>query len=225
MGNLYLVRHGQASFGADDYDQLSDLGIRQSVRLGQYLAEKGLQFEAAYTGNLRRHIQTLDGIRIGLNHAASIGPTQVWPGLNEYDGEAVIQAIAPHPLPRPTTPELYREHFRMLRDGLTQWMNGVISPKSMPTYDEFVLGVTSVLDHIRKQHTGNVLVVSSGGPISTAVGHLLGTSPETTIELNYRIRNSSLTEFVFTPKRHLLLTYNGLPHLDRAEYAPWITYA
>ena len=225
MGNLYLVRHGQASFGADDYDQLSDLGIRQTVRLGQYLAEKGLQFEAAYTGNLRRHIQTLDGIRTGLNNAASIGPSQVWPGLNEYDGEAVIQAIAPHPLPRPTTPELYREHFRMLRDGLTQWMNGVISPKSMPTYDEFVLGVTSALDHIRKQHSGNVLVVSSGGPISTAVGHLLGTSPETTIELNYRIRNSSLTEFVFTPKRHTLLSYNSLPHLDRAEYAPWITYA
>ena len=225
MGNLYLVRHGQASFGADDYDQLSELGTRQSVRLGQYLAEKSLQFEAAYTGSLKRHTQTLDGIRTGLDNAASLGPTHAWPGLNEYDGEAVIKAIAPHPLQRPTTPELYREHFRMLRDGLTQWMNGVLSPKGMPTYDAFVGGVTSALDHIRKQHTGNVLVVSSGGPISTAVGHLLGTSPETTIELNYRIRNSSLTEFVFTPKRHTLLTYNGLPHLDRAEYAPWITYA
>ena len=229
MGNLYLVRHGQASFGADDYDQLSELGVRQSVRLGQYLAGKGLQFEAAYTGSLKRHTQTLDGIRAGLRtrleSVASIGTTQVWPGLNEYDGEAVIQAIAPHPLQRPTTPELYREHFRMLRDGLTQWMNGVISPRGMPSYDEFVLGVTSALDHIRKQHTGNVLIVSSGGPISTAVGDLLGTSPETTIELNYRIRNSSLTEFVFTPKRHVLLTYNGLPHLDGAEYAPWITYA
>ena len=229
MGNLYLVRHGQASFGADDYDQLSDLGRRQSERLGQYLAEKGLQFEATYTGNLRRHTQTLDGIRTGLSTgqdgASSLGATQVWPGLNEYDGEAVIQAIAPHPLPRPTTPELYRAHFRLLRDGLTQWMNGVISPKGMPTYDGFVLGVTSALDHIRTHHTGNVLVVSSGGPISTAVGHLLGTSPETTIELNYRIRNTALTEFVFTPKRHILLSYNGLPHLDRAEYAPWITYA
>jgi broad specificity phosphatase PhoE len=95
----------------------------------------------------------------------------------------------------------------------------------MPTYDEFVHGVTSALDRIRKQHSGNVLVVSSGGPISTAVGHVLGTSPETTIELNYNIRNSSLTHFTFNPKRHTLLTYNALPHLDRAEYAPWITYA
>ena len=219
------MRHGQASFGADDYDQLSELGQRQSVRLGQYLAEKGVQFEAVYTGSLKRHTQTYEGIRSGMDAAAPRVPATVWPGLNEYDGDAVITAIAPKPLERPTTPELYREHFRMLRDGLTQWMNGVISPKGMPTYDEFVHGVTSALDHIRKQHTGDVLLVSSGGPISTVVGHLLGTSPETTIELNYRIRNSSLTELVFTPKRHTLLTYNTIPHLDRAEYAPWITYA
>ena len=225
MGNLYLVRHGQASFGADDYDQLSELGTRQSVRLGQYLAAKGMQFEAAYTGTLKRHAQTLDGICVGLGDAQHAGTRQALPGLNEYDGEAVIRAIAPHPLERPTTPELYREHFRMLRDGLTQWMNGVISPQGMPSYDDFVAGVTGALDLIRKQHSGNVLVVSSGGPISTAVGHLLGTSPETTIELNYRIRNSSLTEFTFTPKRHTLLTYNVLPHLDASEYASWITYA
>lgn len=77
----------------------------------------------------------------------------------------------------------------------------------------------------RIDHTGNVLLVSSGGPISTSLGHLLGNWPETTIELKYRIRNSSLTEFTFKPKRHTLLTYNTLPHLGRAEYAPWIVYA
>ena len=225
MGHLFLVRHGQASFGADDYDQLSELGSRQSVRLGQYLADKGLHFEAAYIGTLKRHAQTLEGICLGLGDALRPVAKHVIPGLNEYDGEAVIRAIAPHPLKRPTTPELYRDHFRMLRDGLTQWMNGVISPHGMTSYDDFVAGVTGALDVIRKQHTGNVMVVSSGGPISTAVGHLLGTSPETTIELNYRIRNSSVTEFTFTPKRHTLLTYNTLPHLDASEYASWITYA
>ncbi len=68
-------------------------------------------------------------------------------------------------------------------------------------------------------------MVSSGGPISTIVGHVLGTSPETTIELNLRIRNSSLTELAFTPKRHMLVTYNTLPHLDHADYKDWTTYA
>ena len=85
--------------------------------------------------------------------------------------------------------------------------------------------MTSALDHVRAAHTGNVLLVSSGGPIATAVGHVLGTSPETTIELNLRIRNSSVTEFAFTPKRHMLVTYNTLPHLDTPGHTDWITYA
>jgi broad specificity phosphatase PhoE len=222
MGNLYLVRHGQASFGAADYDQLSELGHRQSVRLGEYFAHKGLQFEAVIVGTLRRHAQTWAGIAQGarLTHEAL-----EWPGLNEYDSAAVVQAIHPAPLPKADTPEMYRHHFRLLRDGLTQWMNGVVSPQGMPSYGDFVEGVTSALDHVRQRHTGNVLIVSSGGPISTAVGHVLGTTPETTIELNLRIRNSSVTELAYTPKRHMLVTYNTLPHLDDAPYADWVTYS
>lgn len=222
MGNLYLVRHGQASFGAADYDNLSALGHRQSVRLGEYFAGKGLQFEAVITGTLKRHAQTWAGIArgAGLTHQAL-----EWPGLNEYDSEAVIKAIHPAPLEKPDTPEMYRHHFRLLRDGLTQWMNGVVTPQGMPAYNDFVHGVTSALDHVRKSHAGNVLIVSSGGPISTAVGHILGTTPETTIELNLRIRNSSVTELAYTPKRHMLVTYNTLPHLDDAAYADWVTYS
>ncbi len=223
MGTLYLVRHGQASFGAADYDNLSPLGTRQSVRLGEYLAHKGLRFDAVLTGTLRRHVQTYAGICQGAG--TEMEPLS-WPGLNEYDSAAVISAIHPGPLPRPDNPEAYRHHFHVLRDGLTQWMNGVISPAGMPSYSGFVEGVTSALDHVRKtHHGGNVLLVSSGGPISTAVGHVLGTTPETTIALNMRIRNSAVTEFAFTPKRHMLLTYNTLPHLDAAQYADWVTFA
>ena len=222
MGKLYLVRHGQASFGAADYDNLSELGHRQSVRLGEYFLSKGTRFDAVMAGTLKRHAQTYAGIAQGAGMEQQ--PT-LWPGLNEFDAEAVIAAIHPGPLPPPTTPESYKLHFRLLRDGLTQWMNGVLTPKGMPSYDAFVEGVTSALDHVRKHHTGNVLLVSSGGPISTAIGHILGTLPEKTIELNMQIRNSAVTEFLFTPKRHLLLSFNALAHLDGAEYAPWITYS
>ena len=228
MGTLYLVRHGQASFGAEDYDQLSDLGHRQAVRLGEYFRHKGLVFDAVLMGTLRRHAQTWAGIAEGAGLAPA-SPTPLtpllWPGLNEYDAEAVVKTIHPMPLAKPDTPELYRNHFRLLRDGLTQWMNGVVSPHGMPDYDDFRHGVVSALDHVRTQHSGNVLLVSSGGPISTAVGHVLGTTPETTIELNLRIRNSAVTEFAFTPKRHMLLTFNTLPHLDDAAYAGWVTSA
>lgn len=222
MGNLYLVRHGQASFGAADYDNLSELGHRQSVRLGQYFADRKLPFDAVLTGTLKRHAQTWAGIAEGAG--LDLQPL-LWPGLNEFDSAAVIAAIHPNPLGPTDTPEKYKLHFRLLRDGLTQWMNGVVSPRGMPSYNEFVAGVTSALDHVRKHYTGNVLIVSSGGPISTAIGHILGTVPEKTIELNMQIRNSAVTEFRFTPKRHLLLTFNSLAHLDGAEYAPWITYS
>ncbi|MEP6966362.1 MAG: histidine phosphatase family protein, partial [Polaromonas sp.] len=66
MGILYLVRHGQASFGADNYDLLSPLGRQQSVRLGEYFKSKGLHFDAAFTGTLNRQIQTLEGICEGM---------------------------------------------------------------------------------------------------------------------------------------------------------------
>lgn len=222
MGKLYLVRHGQASFGAADYDVLSELGHRQSVRLGEHFASRNMRFDAVLTGTLKRHAQTYAGIAQGAGF--DLQPTLL-PGLNEYDAEAVIAAIHPGPLAPPDTPESYKLHFRLLRDGLTQWMNGVLSPKGMPSYDSFVDGVTSALDHVRKQHTGNVLLVSSGGPISTAIGHILGTAPEKTIELNLQIRNSAVTEFLFTPKRHLLLSFNSLAHMDDAQYADWITYS
>ena len=222
MGTLYLVRHGQASFGADDYDQLSDLGRRQCVQLGRYLRERGRRFDAVLTGTLKRHAQSLAGIAEGLGDTPE--PLR-WPGLDEYDSHAVIAAVHPQPLQRPDTPEMYRHHFRLLRDGLAGWMAGRVAPAGMPSYPDFVAGVTGALDHVRQQHDGDVLIVSSGGPISTAVGHVLGTSAETTIELNLRIRNSSVTEFAFTPKRHMLVTYNTLPHLDHPDFAGWVTYA
>ncbi len=222
MGTLYLVRHGQASFGADDYDQLSPLGARQSERLGEHFREHGLPFEAVITGTLRRHVQTWEGLSKGLGWAAE---PLAWPGLNEYDSAALIDALNTRPTEPPTTPEGYRQHFRLLRDALRQWMAGVLTPRGMPSYEDFVAGVTSALDHVRAHHQGNVLMVSSGGPISTVVGHLLGTSPETTIELNLRMRNTSVTEVDFNPKRHTLVSFNALPHLARADLANWVTHA
>lgn len=223
MGTLYLVRHGQASFGADDYDQLSARGREQAVRLGQFWRARGLAFDAVITGTLRRHTQTLEGIAEGLQVTPEV---LQMPGLNEYDSHALITAIHPQPLPRPDTPELYRLHFRLLCDALAQWMAGVISPQGMPTWNEFSAGVRAALDHVRQHHTGqNVLLVSSGGPISTAVGEVLGTAPEVTIALNMRIRNSAVTEFSVSPKRLMLQTFNTLPHLNEAPHLDWITHA
>jgi broad specificity phosphatase PhoE len=222
MGTLYLVRHGQASFGADNYDQLSPLGYQQSFRLGQYLKHRGVTFDAVLTGTLVRHAQTWEGIKDGgdFNHER-----HSWSGLNEYDSQAVIASIHPETLPRPDTPELYKHHFRLLRKGLTLWMRGTQQPRGMPSYAEFSAEVQRVLDHVRENFDGTVLLISSGGPIATAVGQVLGTPCETTVELNMRIRNSAVTEFSFNTKRHTLLTFNTLPHLDHPDDNGLITYA
>ncbi len=222
MGNIYLVRHGQASLGAADYDQLSPLGEQQSRRLGEHWRAQGITFDAVITGALKRHAQTLAGIQQGLGtqHDAL-----VWPGLNEYDSETIIRTVQPGELVKPTTPEGYKQHFRLLRDGLAQWMAGVVSPQGMPTYLEFVKGVTSALDHVRQQCEGNVLLVSSGGPIATAAAHVLRTSPETSIELNLRLRNSAVSEFNFNPKRLSLVSFNSVAHLETPSHKDWITFA
>ena len=175
MGTLYLVRHGQASFGADDYDQLSPLGLQQAQRLGAHWLAQGQRFDTVLMGTLRRHAQTLDGIAQGL---PGLPAPQVLPSLDEYDSLALIRAIHTEPLQKPNTPELYRHHFRLLCDAIAQWMAGVISPQGMPSWEDFSLGVRRVLDQVRRDHADqNVLLVSSGGPISTAVGEVLGTAP------------------------------------------------
>ena len=223
MGTLYLVRHGQASFGAEDYDQLSPLGLQQAQRLGAHWLAQGQRFDTVLMGTLRRHAQTLDGIAQGL---PGLPAPQVLPSLDEYDSLALIRAIHTEPLQKPNTPELYRHHFRLLCDAIAQWMAGVISPQGMPSWEDFSLGVRRVLDQVRRDHADqNVLLVSSGGPISTAVGEVLGTAPEVTIALNMRIRNSAVTEFSVSPKRLMLQTFNTLPHLHAQEHQALITHA
>lgn len=220
MGTLYLVRHGQASFGAADYDQLSELGARQCRALGEWFAGRGVQFDAALRGSLRRHRQSLAALAEG---HGGVPEALEWPGLDEYDSEALVQAIHPEPLPPATTPELFRHHFRLLREALTRWMAGETAPRGMPSYADWVAGIQGALDHVRQTARGDVLMVTSGGPISTAVARLLGAPPTSAIDLNWQIRNSSVTEFHFTPERHALVCWNHIPHLHAPERRDWVT--
>jgi len=224
MGTLYLVRHGQASFGAADYDQLSALGQRQCERLGQWFASHGVVFDAVITGSLRRQRQSLAGIEAGLQRQHDNALTM--PGLNEYDSEALVRTVHRGPLAAPTTPELARLHFRLLREGLLAWMAGSTQPQGLPTHADFVAGVLGALDHVRTHHAeGTALIVSSGGPISVAVGRVLGVPAEAVVELNLQLRNSAVCELKVSPKRHTLITFNTLPHLDSPAHRSWITHA
>lgn len=100
MGTIYLVRHGQASFGAEAYDRLGALAQQQSMRLGEYFQQQEWTFDTVLT--LRRHQKIYIGIREGMDASFTAGLHQgmgaplLWPGLNKYDSEPVIDAIHPN---------------------------------------------------------------------------------------------------------------------------------
>jgi broad specificity phosphatase PhoE len=226
MGTLHLVRHGQASFGSADYDRLSPLGARQCAALGGHFAEQGTQFTAVLRGTLKRHEQSLESIASTL---PGLPEPLLLPGLNEYDSEALVTAwirtSGAAPLPPVGSAQGHRAHFRALREALLAWMAAHIEPAGMPSWAGFRGGVLAALDHVRGECEGDVLLVSSGGPIATAVAAVLQAPDEAMVELNLRIRNSAVSEFHFTPKRHALQGFNAVPHLLSAERRGWVTWA
>ena len=96
MGNLYLIRHGQASFGAEDYDVLSAVGVRQSQALGEHLAQLGVRLDRCVAGDLRRQQDTA---RLALEalHASgcAVPAVETDAAFNEFDADGVIHALLP----------------------------------------------------------------------------------------------------------------------------------
>jgi broad specificity phosphatase PhoE len=231
MGAIYLVRHGQAAFGTDHYDRLTETGFAQSRLLGAYFGLRNIRFNAVFTGTLRRQIETAQGICEGHPNPGTELLQERFPGLDEYNPEAVLMAFAGE-VPEPAAaaarrdPVVVREHFRLLREALLAWAEDRTQPLGMPAWQAFQEGAVAALIEARQRFPdGNVLVVSSGGPIAAMVTAALKAPPASAVELNLRIRNSSLTEFASTPRRHHLVSFNGLPHLDTHPDTALITYA
>ena len=231
MGTIYLVRHGQAAFGTDHYDRLTDLGVAQARLLGGYFARRQIRFDAVFTGTLRRQTETAQGIFEGHSELGASPVQERFPGLDEYKPEAVIMALTGN-VPAPALaaerrdPVVVREHFRVLRDALLAWAEDRTQPEGMPVWQDFQEGAVAALVAARQRFPdGHVLIVSSGGPIAAIVAATLSAPPASAVELNLRIRNSSLTEFAATPRRHSLVSFNGLPHLDANGDPTLITYA
>jgi broad specificity phosphatase PhoE len=231
MGTIYVVRHGQAAFGTDHYDRLTETGFTQSRLLGTYFAVRKIRFDAVFTGTLRRQVETAQGVLEG-QADLGIGPQQErFPGLDEYNPEAVLMALtgeipAPDAAAARRDPVVVREHFRLLREALLAWAEDRTQPVGMPAWRAFQDGAVAALIEARQRFPdGHVLVVSSGGPIAAMVSAALRAPPAAAVELNLRIRNSSLTEFASTPRRHHLVSFNGLPHLDTNPDLGLTTYS
>lgn len=220
MAELILVRHGQASFGAEDYDKLSELGWRQSRWLGEYFAERGATFDRVVRGSLRRHAETLAGIAEGAGRPLEGGED---PRLNEYDSHALLNAhLKGGPMPRGGD---RREHFRILRAAMYSWTDGTLAGAPHEPFAEFRGRVLGALADLRDGAAKRVLVVSSGGPISTILAEVLGMPLRGVVDLNLQTRNTGVTELQAGATRIHCVSFNNVPHLDRPDRAGALTYS
>ncbi len=224
MARFYLIRHGQASFGAANYDQLSDLGHQQSRWLGEYFRERGVHFDALISGDLVRHVETGAGICEGLGQDL---PTDRQPGLNEFQFHALVDAYLsayPDQMPEPGAP--VAAFYRLLKRAMVEWREQRLSGSLPETWRQFSERVAAAMTHLQGRYSDHdrVLVVSSGGAIAMWMHHLLKTADETVVELNLQIRNTSVTEGFFNQKAFRLSAFNQVPHLDREDRQDAVTY-
>ena len=220
MAELVLVRHAQASFGADDYDRLSELGWRQARWLGEHFAGRKLSFDRIVRGTLRRHEETLTGMCEAMGIKAE---SDARPGLNEYDSHALLRAhtgsdILPEGGER-------REHFRVLREALYAWTEGSLAAAGQVPYAEFRARVLEVLAAVRSSGARRVLVVSSGGPISTILAEVLRMPARGVVDLNLRTRNTGISELHFNARAIHCVSFNAVPHLERPDRPGALTYS
>lgn len=220
MAELVLVRHGQASFGADDYDRLSELGWQQSRWLGEYFRERSASFDLVLRGSLRRHAETLQGIAEGMGVALEGGEDA---RLDEYDSHALLNAhLKGQPMPQSAD---RRAHFRILREAMYAWTDGTLAGHPHEPFAEFRGRVLAALGVLRAGRAKRGLVVSSGGPISTILAEVLGMPQRGVVDLNLQTRNTGISELQVGANRIHCVSFNNVPHLDRPDRAGALTYS
>ncbi|CAI9411332.1 histidine phosphatase family protein [Nocardioides sp. T2.26MG-1] len=216
MGVVLLVRHGQASFGADDYDVLSETGWEQGRRLGAWLGERKLVPTRVFSGGMRRHRETAEavGTAAGWDQQPEIDL-----GWDEFDHLGVVAAYPDHP-----EGELDRREFQRVFELATErWTAGTYDADYPESWPGFVARVRRALDRACEAAGpgGTVVVVSSGGPIAVACAALVAPGaddPATCARLwsrfNTVVVNSSVTRVVVGSTGARLLTFNEHPHLE-----------
>lgn len=223
MSTLYLIRHGQASFGSENYDQLSPLGQQQALWLGEYFKARNIRPSRLIRGDLQRHRQTANAIEQGLALDIDHDENRHW---NEFDFHAIGQQyLLAHPdkVPQQKT---VKNFFSVLKQGLLAWSRNEIEGELPETWLEFQHRITRALKSVTENNAHEtVVVVSSGGAISMALQVLMGFSPETTINLNLQTRNTGVSEIFFNAHQAYVTSFNTLPHLSQPERVKAITSA
>jgi broad specificity phosphatase PhoE len=231
MGQLTVVRHGQASFLQPDYDKLSSLGELQAKMLGKYWVEREIRFSHVYYGPARRQEHTGEIVREVFHESGIDWPEPVSvPEFDEYPGIEVMRAFLPGLVEEHEEIRLLEREFRTAADrGVAarafekmfqrvtrMWVAGELESPDIETWQAFCERVVAGVDRVREAG-GKAVVFSSGGVMAATVKLALDLSAARTLELSWMPRNASYSEFLFSGERFSLATFNAFPHLDAAE--------
>lgn len=228
MTEIYLIRHGQASFGSDDYDRLSELGISQSVRLREHFAALGLGFDAVYSGPHRRQQETAA-------HGQDSGhEIRLHPGFAEYRTEPLFDRYLPRLVQNDPVFAAAAEQMRRDRRAFQTVLEGVLAawcaedepPAEIDAWHAFRDRVTSALVDVTQAHHGRqrVAVFSSAGAIGCAVGHALGLPLVGGLKLSYALYNTAVCRLNYGRSGWSLTLFNGIAHLERPEYRHLVSF-
>ncbi|MDN5873208.1 MAG: histidine phosphatase family protein [Sinobacteraceae bacterium] len=233
MSAIWLIRHGQASFHADDYDDLSPLGERQARMLGASLKQRGVQPTGVYCGAMRRHQQTAAAC------LAELGIEPKWivdAGWNEYDHNDVLQQYdARYSSQRVLAAEMATHHapqatfVKVFSAAVSRWTEGRNDADYRESWLAFNRRVVAALERVKRQLNPHqaVLVFTSGGVISAVCRELLGLDDAHAWALNLRIANASTTKLLQGQQGLYLSCLNDHAHLEQAQAqdgTQWVSY-
>lgn len=216
MARIVLVRHGQASFGAADYDKLSPLGHQQAEWLGGYFSAHDLHFDRVLCGTLKRHRETVEGIA----RAYDLAEVSEDDRLDEFHYSGLQQEyIAATGVDEPTDRASFLSIFPEI---FARWERGEINGGT-ESFTQFNTRVSAVLDEVVAAG-GTTLVVTSGGVIGVAMARVLELGAEATADVLLNIHNASVHRLEWEAGKLRLALFNASPHLDAAERAHARTY-
>jgi broad specificity phosphatase PhoE len=200
MSTLTVVRHGQARPFEKISDCLSETGEKQARALEEYWARVGVTFDEVWCGSLTRHRQTA-ALAVG-------GEAKIAPEFNEYDAEGILRGCPP-----PSTFPDNRAFQKVFEIAMEKWIAG--ESKECEAFDDFHGRVLRGLRAIQEGESNRrVVLFTSGGPIGVLVQTALGAPKRSFADVNWRVRNCSISEFVFSSERLSLDSFNGIGHFE-----------
>ncbi|MDF0751984.1 histidine phosphatase family protein [Marinobacter sp. 71-i] len=228
MATIYLIRHGQASFGKENYDQLSPRGWEQGRVLGHWFAGK-IKPSAVFGGNMERHRETVEAIASG--YGDTLPDMQAVEGFNEFDHTQLVECLRPEWADRErmardlaSFPKPARAFQQVFEEAMVRWVGGEHDDEYAESWGDFRNRVITSLERlIEYADGGDTLVSTSGGPIAVMAQHLLQLSDRKTLDMNSVIANTSVTRILHSGGRRSLAVFNNYSHLE-AEDASLVTF-